>query len=82
MDGALYMFIARDCENAKMLRFETSGWCPYCSCLFEGGIRWRRESGGDLLIVERRQFVWELEGLDIEQRHASELIVDHVVLWS
>ena len=39
VDGALYCFVSRDCEKAKILRFDVNGWCLYCVRLTEGGFK-------------------------------------------
>ena len=59
MDGALYCFVSRDCEKAKLLRSDVNGWCMYYVRLAEGGFKWRHaEGGGELLPqVERRQLL-------------------------
>lgn len=66
-DGALYIFVSRDCEKVKMLRFETNGWCMYYVRLCEGGFRWHHPDGASmpLLRIERRNLLWLLEGLDM-----------------
>ena len=66
LDGALYVFVSRDCEKGKMRRFETNGWCMYYMRLCEGGFRWIHGTQGQIsLKLERRQLLWLLEGLDI-----------------
>jgi transposase len=67
-DGALYVFVSRDCEKIKMLRFETNGWCLYYVRLCEGGFKWEHtECDQPILKIERRQLLWLLEGMEIEQ---------------
>ena len=46
MDGALYCFVSRDCEKAKLLRSDVNGWCMYYVRLAEGGFKWRHAEGG------------------------------------
>lgn len=71
-DGALYVFVSRTADKAKMLRFETNGWCLYYCRLCEGAFKWKHspEAEQPLLIIERRQLIWLLEGLEITQDHA------------
>lgn len=71
-DGALYVFISRTCDKAKMLRFETNGWCMYYLRLCEGAFKWQhvQDSDDPLLVIERRQLIWLLEGLEINQAKA------------
>jgi transposase len=68
-DGCLYIFVSRTCDKVKMLRFDTNGWCMYYCRLCEGSFKWQhaKEGGEPLLIIERRQLIWLLEGLQIEQ---------------
>ena len=82
MDGALYVFVSRDCEKVKMLRFETSGWCMYYVRLLEGGFRWNHsgDPSAPLLTVERRQLLWLLEGLEFEQPKAPKPVAAHGIL--
>lgn len=80
-DGSLYAFVSRDCSKLKMLRFETNGWCMYYVRLAEGSFKWTHAEGGELgLQVERRQLVWLLEGLPIEQPKAPRPITGKGVL--
>lgn len=67
-DGTLYCFVSRDCEKMKMLRFEVNGWCMYYVRLLEGGFKWRHmpNSSEPTLLIERRQLMMLLEGLDLE----------------
>jgi transposase len=73
IDGALYVFVSRDCEKVKMLRFETNGWCLYYVRLCDGGFKWQHDKDdvNPILKVERRQLLWLLEGLEIIQPNAT-----------
>ena len=72
MDGALYCFVSRDCEKAKLLRFDVNGWCLYYVRLAEGG---------ELLPqMERRQLLWLLEGLPAELPQAISPVASGSVL--
>jgi transposase len=80
-DGSLYVFVSRDSEKAKMLHFETSGWCLYYYRLADGTFKWEGGTGGEpLLAIERRQLIWLLEGLAIEQPKTPIPITAKVVL--
>lgn len=67
--GALYCFVSRDCGKMKMLRFDVNGWCMYYCRLAEGCFRWdhRPGAGDPVLRIERRQLMWLLDGLSIDQ---------------
>lgn len=81
-DGALYVFISRTSDKAKMLRFEVSGWCLYYVKLCEGGFEWKHVPGATqpLLVIERRQLIWLLEGLAIEQPSAQKPVTARGIL--
>lgn len=81
MDGALYCFVSRDCEKAKLLRFDTNGWCMYYVRLSEGGFKWRHSDGGEPLPqIERRQLLWLLEGLPAELPQAISPVAAAIVI--
>lgn len=65
-DGALYIFVSRDCEKVKALRFEANGWCLYYIRLCEGGFRWahRPDYPDPVLQIDRTQLSLLLAGLD------------------
>lgn len=70
-DGGLYVFVSRNCKKVKMVRFESPTWCMYTVSLAEGKLRWKHSKDGKLTLeVERRQLLWLLEGLPIEQPDA------------
>ena len=81
-DGTLYIFVSRTCDKLKMLRFETSGWCMYYCRLCEGAFKWRHAKDGDdpLLVIERRQLIWLLEGLAISQAEAPKPVTAKRIL--
>lgn len=80
--GALYVFVSRDCEKVKMLRFETNGWCMYYVRLCEGGFRWRHrpDDPEPRLQISRRELMWLLEGLEMMQPQAPAPIAASTVL--
>lgn len=81
-DGALYVFVSRTADKAKMLRFETNGWCLYYCRLCEGAFKWshNKDAAHPLLIIERRQLIWLLEGLEITQKSAPKPLTAHTIL--
>lgn len=81
MDGGIYVFVSRDCKKAKMIRFETSGWCLYYVKMVEGAFKWRHSEGGEVVLqAERRQLLWLLEGLPMEQPQAPSPVTAHGIL--
>lgn len=81
-DGALYVFVSRTADKAKMLRFETNGWCLYYCRLCEGAFKWKHspQAAQPLLVIERRQLIWLLEGLEITQAHAPRPVTATAIL--
>jgi len=80
-DGALYVFVSRDCEKIKMLRFETNGWAMYYMRLCEGSFKWTHtERELPILSIERRQLLWLLEGMEIEQVSAPQPVTASAIL--
>ena len=80
-DGALYCFVSRDCLKAKLLRFDTNGWCMYYVRLAEGGFRWAHSPAGSVsLEIERRQLIWLLDGIDPNQPMAPRPVAANRVL--
>lgn len=80
-DGALYCFVSRDCEKMKLLRFEANGWCMYYVRLAEGGFKWRHSEDGEwALRIERRQLIWLLDGIAIDQPDAPPPVAGRNVL--
>ena len=80
-DGALYVFVSRDFEKIKMLRFEVNGWCMYYVRLCEGGFKWEHsEREQPILKIERRQLLWLLEGMEIEQISAPTPVTASTIL--
>jgi Transposase and inactivated derivatives len=81
-DGSLYIFVSRKSDKLKMLRFETSGWCLYYCRLCEGTFKWQHNenSTDPLLVIERRQLIWLLEGLAITQPNAPKPVTATTIL--
>lgn len=81
-DGALYIFVSRSMDKIKMLRFEVNGWCMYYCRLCEGTFKWqhREESDNPLLVIERRQLIWLLEGLEFSQPEAPKPLTATTIL--
>ena len=81
-DGSLYLFVSRTADKLKMLRFETNGWCMYYCRLCEGAFRWSHSAGTDepVLLIERRQLIWLLEGLSIAQPEAPKPLTATTIL--
>jgi transposase len=81
-DGSLYVFVSRRADKIKMLRFETNGWCLYYCRLCEGTFKWQHAKGSQdpTLIIERRQLIWLLEGLQICQPNAPKPVTAKRIL--
>ena len=79
-DGTLFVFVSRDCRKVKMLRFETSAWCMWYVTLATGTFSWEWGRDGPCLVAERRQLLWLLEGLSIDQPGAPERVTARCVV--
>ena len=81
-DGALYCFVSRDCAKVKMLRFDTNGWCLYYVRLAEGTFKWehRPDYAAPRLVIERRQLLWLLDGLDATRLDAPPPVTANNIL--
>ena len=82
MDGSLYVFVSRDCQKVKMLRFDVNGFCMYYVRLCDNaGFKWTHATTGDVLLkVERRQLLWLLEGIDISAVQAAKPVAARQLL--
>ena len=80
MDGSLYVFVSRKADKVKMLRFGLSGWCLYYCMLCEGVFKWYHDNTEELCIIEGRQLLWLLEGLEIHQPKASKPLTARKIL--
>ncbi len=80
-DGSLYVFVSRGLDKIKMLRFEVNGWCMYYCRLCEGTFKYQHtEEDETLLVIERRQLIWLLEGLEFSQPKAPRPLTAHTIL--
>lgn len=81
-DGSLYCFVSRDCAKVKMLRFDTNGWCLYYVRLSSGIFKWehRPDYAEPGLIIERRQLLWLLDGLNLGSLNAPAPVTANNVL--
>lgn len=80
MDGSLYVFISRDARKAKLLHFDVNGWCLHYCYLAQGTFKWKASGKDTLLLIERRQLFWLLDGLPIVQPKAPKPVTAHVIL--
>lgn len=80
MDGSLHVFVLRDACKAKLLRFDINGWSLTYLFLARGTFKWKGRDGDGLLLLERRQLFWLLDGLPIEQPNAPKPVTAHVIL--
>lgn len=79
-DGSLYVFVSRDCRKCKMVRFADGAWCMWYVRPCEGTFRWSFGGGGPCVEVQRRQLLWLLEGLPLEQPQAHRVLPKGSVL--
>ena len=69
MKNKIFIFCNRGKDRLKIIEKDNNGWWIYQRRLSDGKFRWPKNKQGKLLI-EKRQLLWLLEGLDVEQRHA------------
>ena len=81
-NGALYIFVSRSLDKVRMLRFEVNGWCMYYCRLCKRTFKWQhvKEDEELLLVIERRQLIWLLEGLEFSQPKAPKPVISHTIL--
>ena len=79
-DGSLYCFVSRDRRKCKMVRFDDGAWCMWYVRPCEGTFRWSFGGGGPSVEVERRQLLWLLEGLPVDQPCAHRVLPGGAVL--
>ena len=70
-DSSLFVFCNRDRDKIKILVWDNNGFWLYYRRLERGRFRWPKPSAdGKPVTIARRQLVWLLDGLCIEQQKA------------
>lgn len=67
--GNLFVFCNRRRNIMKILYWDRNGFCIWNKRLEKDRFKWP-ESPGDTLIIDERELIWLMEGLDIEQKTA------------
>jgi transposase len=67
--GHLFVFCNRTKKIMKVLYWDRSGYCLWYKKLEKNRFRWP-QSHGEVLEISSREFVWLLEGLEINQKGA------------
>ena len=70
-EGArLFVFCNKGRDKLKILRWDVSGFWLYYRRLERGRFRWPKSPSGEAMSITRRQLMWLLDGLEIEQQRA------------
>ena len=65
-DGSLYIFCNKNHNKLKIIHFEHDGFWLYYKRIETGTVKWPKNSL--LTEIEKRQLVWLLQGLKIDQK--------------
>lgn len=80
MDGSLYVFVSRNARQVRMIRFEDECWAMYTIKRCEGTFCWKKESGKEVLQINRTELIWMLEGLTDEVKKSVKPLIPHRIL--
>jgi len=69
LKNKIFIFCNKGKDRLKIIEKDGTGFWLYQRRLSFGKFRWPRYKNGKLLI-EKRQLLWLLEGLDVEQKYA------------
>jgi len=69
LEPAVFVFCGRRRDRIKLLYWDVNGFWLLYKRLEKGTFRWPI-TGTESVLLTRRQLVWLLDGLHVEQRHA------------
>ena len=67
---AWFVFCNKDRDKLKLLRWDNNGFWLYYRRLEQGRFAWPKQSHGVTQSVSRRELMWLLDGLSLEQKRA------------
>lgn len=68
--SAMFVFTNRQRNKIKILQWDMNGFWIHYKRLESGKFQWPRENRSEVVLVDRRQLGWLLDGLSIHQLHA------------
>ena len=71
--GHLFVFCNRRRNILKILYWDRNGFCLWHKRLEKHRVKWP-EAVSEVLKIDQRELLWLIEGLDIEQRQAHEML--------
>jgi transposase len=74
MSNAWFVFCNKGRDKLKLLRWDHNGFWLYYRRLERGRFEWPASSAGMIRTVSRRQLMWLLDGLSLEQRKAHRAV--------
>jgi transposase len=77
---AWFVFCNKGHDKLKLLRWDNNGFWLYYRRLERGRFKWPTSAQGATLAVSRRQLMWLLDGLALEQRQAHPAVLARVVI--
>jgi len=67
--GPLFVFCNRRRNIMKILYWDRNGFCLWHKRLEKDRFKWPERSG-DTFVIDERELMWLMEGLDVEQKSA------------
>lgn len=76
MRNKLFVFCSKNKRNIKIIELDYDGFWLYQKKLHKGKFRWPKyNEANKTMIIDKRQFNWLLDGLEIIQKYAHEDVV-------
>ena len=73
MRNKLFVFCNKDKRNIKIIELDYDGFWLYQKKLHKGKFRWPKlDETSRTMVIDKRQFEWLLDGLELVQKYAHE----------
>lgn len=73
MRNKLFVFCNKDKRNIKIIELDYDGFWLYQKKLHKGKFRWPKlDKTSRTMVIDKRQFKWLLDGLELVQKYAHE----------